>query len=200
MANVKNETIQFSEYALFRGFFLLGGGFRKAGVQVLVVQGRVEKEEEASQGLLAPHRVDSKEDNVPFSHRHLDYARLAGQFLSALQHSRNQELIGRVEAHDDAHRLQVGRHIEVKNILILGRYARPGSLEVGRFLDPALDDIRVLEASASRGTAGRRASPQQFLDLHSRYGLASGLEYRRTAEIDTPVAVASVTYGAEYVG
>ena len=53
---------------------LAGRGLRMvaAGVQVVVMEGRVQEEHETAVRLVPPHRVVAEEDDVPFAQWHVD--------------------------------------------------------------------------------------------------------------------------------
>ncbi len=89
---------------------LVGCGLVPAGVQVVVMERRVEQEHEAAVGLVPPHRVVAEEDDVTLPERHVDDRGRSRELGAPREHAADPEvfLVGPAEDHARPHPRRAG--------------------------------------------------------------------------------------------
>ena len=147
------------------GDMFAGCGLVPAGLQVIVMEGRVEHEHEAAVGFVPPHRVIAEEDDVALSERHVDHRGRPRELGGAGEHAADPEVFFVRPAKDDARPHPLGKDgagqvlanlgLDVELTLCGGQ--RRLFLELSE--RATLRDIGVGGRAAARGPGGALAAP-----------------------------------------
>ena len=77
---------------------LLRFGFGPSSIQMIEMQSRVEEQRIAAQCLMAPHRIDSKKQNVALTDRDIYEGRPVLELFSTFEHPTDEKFVFAVKA------------------------------------------------------------------------------------------------------